>query len=72
MPIISRSVNVVIVESAISPSVALGKDCFVECSTKCTRQSVDHSAKSRIPLVGGGGWWLGVGLARVKRFDLIH
>jgi hypothetical protein len=35
------------------------KDCFVECPTKYTRQSVEHSAKCRIPVVketiGGRG-----------------
>jgi hypothetical protein len=31
-------VNEVIAKSLISPRVALDKECFAECPTKCTRQ----------------------------------
>jgi hypothetical protein len=51
IPSVSLSVNEVIAESCISPRVAHGKVCFAECSTKCTRQSTEHSIKSRISVV---------------------
>jgi hypothetical protein len=46
MPSVSRSINIVFTESVISPSATLDKDCFIECLTKYTQQSVEHSAKS--------------------------
>jgi hypothetical protein len=46
-----HSVNQLVIESRISPSATLGKATFAECPTKGTRQSVRHSAKSRIPVV---------------------
>jgi hypothetical protein len=51
MPSFLLSVNVVITESVTLPSVMLGKDGFAECPTKSTRQSTEHSAKSRISVV---------------------
>jgi hypothetical protein len=33
------------------PLLTLGKNFFTECPTKSTRQSAEHSAKSRIPVV---------------------
>jgi hypothetical protein len=51
MPSVSLSVNEVVAESLISPRVAISKEGLAESPTKCTRQSVGHSAKSRIPVV---------------------
>jgi hypothetical protein len=51
MPRALRSVNSVVTESGTLPSAALGKGFFAECSTKSTRQSAEHSAKSLIPVV---------------------
>ena len=45
------SVNSVVTESRTLPSAALSKDFFVEYPTKSTRQSAEHSAKSRIWVV---------------------
>jgi hypothetical protein len=45
------SLNVVITEGRTLPSAALDKDFFAECPTKSTRQSAEHSAKSRILVV---------------------
>jgi hypothetical protein len=56
MPSVSPSINMVVAESLISPRVALDKECFVECPTKYTQQSVEHSAKSRIPEANGVDW----------------
>jgi hypothetical protein len=53
---VSPLVNKVCAESLISPSVALDKECFAECLIKCTRQSAEHLAKSRIPVVGPLSW----------------
>jgi hypothetical protein len=50
---VSRSVNEVVAESVISPSVALSKEFFIECPTYCTRQSAEHSTKSQILIVLG-------------------
>jgi hypothetical protein len=54
MSSVSCSINEVIVESVISLSVALGKEFFAECLTKCTRQRAKHTTKSRIPVVKEG------------------
>jgi hypothetical protein len=51
VPSVLHSVNQLVTESRSSPSAALGKASFAECPTKGTRQSVRHSAKSRIPVV---------------------
>jgi hypothetical protein len=51
MPSVLSSVKVVVTESLSLPNVALGKEVFVECPTKDTRQSSEHSTKSRIPIV---------------------
>jgi hypothetical protein len=48
------SANAVVTESRTLPSAALGKDFFAECPTKNTRQSAEHSAKTRIPVVMAG------------------
>jgi hypothetical protein len=48
---VSRSVNEVVVKSLNWSSVVLDKECYDECPTKCTRQSAEHLAKSRIPIV---------------------
>jgi hypothetical protein len=45
------SVNAVVTESKTLLSAAVGKDFFAKCPTKSTRQSAEHSAKSRIPVV---------------------
>jgi hypothetical protein len=45
------SVKVVGTESLPLSRVALGKYVFAECSIKGTRQSSNHSVKSRIPVV---------------------
>jgi hypothetical protein len=45
------SVNAVVTESSTLPGASLGKDVFVECPIESTRQSAEHSAKSRIPVV---------------------
>jgi hypothetical protein len=55
VPRVLLSVNAVITESRTLPSAALGKDFFVECPTKSTPQSAEHSAKSQIPVMDGGG-----------------
>jgi hypothetical protein len=51
VPRVLLSVNVVITESRNLPSAALDKEVFAECPTESTRQSVVHSAKSRIPVM---------------------
>jgi hypothetical protein len=51
VPRILLSVNMVVTESRTLPSAALGKDGFVECPTKNTQQSTEHSTKSQIPVV---------------------
>jgi hypothetical protein len=51
VPRVLLSVNAVVTESRTLPSVALGKDFFAECPIESTRQSTEHSAKSRIPVV---------------------
>jgi hypothetical protein len=56
VPRILLSVNVVVTESRTLSSAALGKDVFVERPTKSTRQIVEHSAKSRIPVVVPSGF----------------
>jgi hypothetical protein len=48
---VQHSANQLVTESSSSPSAVLGKASFAECPTKGTRQSVRHSAKSRIPVV---------------------
>jgi hypothetical protein len=45
------SINVVVINSRTLPSVTLGKEFFAKCPTKSTRQSAQHSAKSRILVV---------------------
>jgi hypothetical protein len=50
MPRVLLSVNVVVTESRTLPSAALGKEFFAKCPIKSTRQSAEHSAKSRIPV----------------------
>jgi hypothetical protein len=51
VPRVLLSVNVVVIESRTLPSTALDKDLFTECPTKNTRQSAEHSANNRIPIV---------------------
>jgi hypothetical protein len=55
LPSVLLSVNVLVTESRSLPSAALGKDFFAdffaECPIKSTRQSAEHSTKSRIPAV---------------------
>jgi hypothetical protein len=51
MPSVLLSVNMVITESVTLLSAMLDKQFFVECPTKSTRQSAEHSAKNRIPVV---------------------
>jgi hypothetical protein len=51
MPRVLHSVNELVTESRTLPSAALGKGFFAECPTKSTRQSAEHSAKARIPVV---------------------
>jgi hypothetical protein len=51
VPRVLLSVNAVVTESRTLPSAALGKDVFAECPIESTRQSVEHSTKSRIPVV---------------------
>jgi hypothetical protein len=53
VPRVLLSANAVVTESRTLPSAALGKDFFAKCSTKNTRQSAEHSAKTRIPVVHG-------------------
>jgi hypothetical protein len=51
MPRVLLSANVVVTERRALPSAALGKEAFAECLTKSTRQSAEHSTKTRIPVV---------------------
>jgi hypothetical protein len=51
VPRVLLSVNVVVTESRTLSSTALGKDFFAECPIKSPRQSAEHSAKSRIPVM---------------------
>jgi hypothetical protein len=51
VPRVLLSVNKVIIESRTLPSAVVGKDFFTEFPTKNTRQSAEHSTKSRIPIV---------------------
>jgi hypothetical protein len=51
VPRVLLSANVVVTESMTLPSAALGNDLFAECPAKNTRQSVERSAKTRIPVV---------------------
>jgi hypothetical protein len=51
IPSVLLSINVVVTESRTLPSAALDKKFFVECPTKNTWQSLEHSAKSRILVV---------------------
>jgi hypothetical protein len=51
MPSVLLSVNVVVTESRTLPSAALGKEFFAECLKKCTRQRLEHSTKSQVPVV---------------------
>jgi hypothetical protein len=55
VPSVLHSVRRLVTESQTLPSAALGKAIFVECPRKGTRQSVQHSAKARIPVVKGCG-----------------
>jgi hypothetical protein len=48
---VKHSVKGLFAERLTVPSAALGKAFFAECSTKGTRQRVQHSAKPRIPVV---------------------
>jgi hypothetical protein len=52
VPSVLHSVNGIVTECRTLSSAALGKEVFVECPTKSTRQRVRHSAKTRIPVVG--------------------
>jgi hypothetical protein len=51
VPRVLLLVNMVVIESRTLPSAALRKYFFVECPTKSTQQSVEHLAKSQIPVV---------------------
>jgi hypothetical protein len=51
VPSALHSVNKIFTERRTLPSAALGKVDFAECPIKNTRQSLQHSAKSRIPVV---------------------
>jgi hypothetical protein len=51
VPRVLLSVNMIVTESRTLPSVALDKDFFAKCPTKNTRQSTEHLAKCRIPVV---------------------
>jgi hypothetical protein len=51
VPSARHSVNNLFTERRALPRAALGKVGFAECPIKCTRQSLRHSAKGRIPVV---------------------
>jgi hypothetical protein len=51
LPSVQHSVKSLCAESLTLPSAALGKAFFAECPTKDTRQKIQHSAKTRIPVV---------------------
>jgi hypothetical protein len=51
VPSVQHSVKRLFAESLTLPSAALGKAFFAECPTKGTRQRIQHSAKTRIPVV---------------------
>jgi hypothetical protein len=51
LPSVQHSVKGLFAESLTLPSAALGKAFFAECPTKGTRQIIQHSAKTRIPVV---------------------
>jgi hypothetical protein len=51
LPSVQHSVTSLCAESLTLPSAALGKAFFAECPTKSTRQRIQHSAKTRIPVV---------------------
>jgi hypothetical protein len=48
---VQHSVKGIFAEILTLPSAALGKAFFAECPTKSTRQRIQHSAKTRIPVV---------------------
>jgi hypothetical protein len=54
VPRVLLSVNPVVTESRTLLSATLDKDVFAECPIESTRQSAEHSAKSRIPVVSVG------------------
>jgi hypothetical protein len=51
VPSVLHSVKRLVTENRTLPSAALGKAFFAEYPRKGTRQSVRHSAKTRIPVV---------------------
>jgi hypothetical protein len=51
LPSVQHSVKSLCAESLTLPSAALGKAFFAECPIKGTRQRIQHSAKTRIPIV---------------------
>jgi hypothetical protein len=51
MPSVQHSVKRLFAEILTFPSAALGKAFFAECPTKGTRQRIQHSAKTRIPVM---------------------
>jgi hypothetical protein len=51
VPSVQHSVKGLFAEILTLPSAALGKAFFAECPTKSTRQRIQHSAKTRIPVV---------------------
>jgi hypothetical protein len=51
VPRVLLSANAVITKSRTLSSAALGKGFFAECPIKSTRQSTEHSAKTRILVV---------------------
>jgi hypothetical protein len=51
LPSVQHSVKSLCAESLTLPSAAFGKAFFAECPTKGTRQRIQHSAKTRIPVV---------------------
>jgi hypothetical protein len=51
LPSVQHSVKSLCAESLTLPRAALGKEGFAECPTKGTRQRIQHSTKTRIPVV---------------------
>ena len=51
VPSVQHSVKSLCAESLTLPSAALDKAFFAECPTKGTRQRLQHSTKTRIPVV---------------------
>jgi hypothetical protein len=51
VPSVQHSVKGLFAESLSLPSAAVGKAFCAECPTKGTRQRMQHSAKSAIPVV---------------------